>query len=191
MARKWTAGIVCILVLGVAGCAGSSKYMVKADAPTAGPPPDQAIVYVMRPSGMGFAINFQIWDRDRFIGLSQAKSYFAYLCEPGKHLFIGIAENKVAVEADLAPGKSYYILTTPRMGGWKARLSMEPVTQGSESWGAVEALKKDLEFTEPVADQVQAWDADKKAEVAALVEFFEKNPERAKYMSRLAPTDGR
>jgi hypothetical protein len=191
MARKWTAGIVCILVLGMAGCAGSSKYMVKAEAPTAAPPPDKAMVYVLRPSGMGFAINFQVWDRDRFIGLSQAKSYFAYLCTPGKHLFIGIAENKVAVEADLAPGKSYYILTAPRMGGWKARLSMEPVTQGSENWGAVEALTKDLEFTEPVADQVQAWDADKKAEVAALVEFFEKNPERAKYMSRLAPTDGR
>jgi hypothetical protein len=91
------------------------------------------------------------WDRDRFIGLSQAKSYFAHLCATGKHLFIGIAENKVAVES----------------------------------------LKKELEFTVPVDDQVLAWDADKKAEVAALVEFFETNPERAKYMSCLAPTDGR
>ncbi len=191
MTHRWTVGIVCILVLGLGGCAGSSTYMVKADPSTVGPPPDKAMVYILRPSGMGFAINFQIWDRDQFIGLSQAKSYFAHLCTPGKHLFIGIAENKVAVEADLAPGMSYYILTAPRIGGWKARISMEPVTQGSENWGTVESLRKELEFTVPVADQVQAWDANKKAEVAALVEFFETNPERAKYMSRLAPTDGR
>lgn len=184
-------GVVVVVAVALAGCAGSSKYMVKADAPTAGPPSDQALVYVMRPSGIGFAINFQIWDRDRFIGLSQAKSYFAYACPPGKHLFIGIAENKVAVDADLAPGKTYFILTGPRMGGWKARLAMNPVTPGSEYWDKVDTLKKELEFTVPVADQVQAWDADKKAEVAALVDFFEKAPDRAKYMTRLSPTDGR
>jgi hypothetical protein len=123
--------------------------------------------------------------------LSQAKSYFAYLCAPGKHLFIGIAENKVAVEAEFAPGMSYYIITEPRMGGWKARLAMEPVTKGSESWAKVETLRKELEFIVPVAEQVQAWDAEKKAEVAALVDFFERDPERAKYMSRLNPADGR
>ena len=87
MAHRWLAGFLLVLSLGLAGCAGSSKYMVKADPPTAGPPPDKALVYVMRPSGMGFAINFQIWDRDRFVGLSQAKSYFAYLCPPGKEFF--------------------------------------------------------------------------------------------------------
>jgi hypothetical protein len=191
MARKWVTGIVIVCALGLAGCAGSSKYMVKADAPTAGPPPDKALVYVMRPSGMGFAINFQVWDRDQFIGLSQAKSYFAYLCAPGRHLFIGIAENKVAVEAYLAPGKSYYILTGPRMGAWKARLAMNSVTQGSEYWEKVDALKQKLEFIVPVAEQVQNWDAAKKAEVASLVDFFEKDPEREKYMTYLAPADGR
>jgi len=191
MMQRCAVGIVLALSLGLVGCAGSSQYMVKADAPTAGPPPDKALVYIMRPSGMGFAINFQIWDRDQFIGLSQAKSYFAHLCAPGKHLFIGIAENKVAVEADLAPGKSYYILTGPRIGGWRARLAMDAVTQGSANWDQVDTLKKELEVIVPVADQVQAWDAAKKAEAAALVEFFEKNPEREKYMTRLTPADGR
>jgi hypothetical protein len=31
MARKWVTGIVIVCALGLAGCAGSSKYMVKAD----------------------------------------------------------------------------------------------------------------------------------------------------------------
>jgi hypothetical protein len=191
MARRWAAAIVLVLCLGLAGCVGSSKYMVKAEPPTASPPPDQSMVYFLRPSGLGFAVNFQIWDRDRFIGLSQAKSYFAYLCAPGQHLFIGIAENKVAVEAELAPGMSYYVITDPRMGGWKARLAMEPVAKGSDAWDKVETQKKELEFVVPVPEQVQAWDTEKKEQVRALVEFFEKDPERAKYMSRLTPADGR
>jgi hypothetical protein len=66
---------------------------------------------------------------------------------------------------------SYYIITEPRIG-WKARLPMEPVVKGSESWATVETLKKELEFIVPVAEQVQTWDAAKIAEVAALVEFF-------------------
>jgi hypothetical protein len=191
MARRWAVGIVLVLSLGLVGCAGSSKYMVKAEPPTAAPPPDKSMVYFLRPSGLGFAINFQIWDRDRFIGLSQAQSYFAYLCAPGQHLFIGIAENKVAVEAELAPGLSYYVITEPRMGGWRARLAMIPVAKGAEEWDKVETLKKELEFVVPVPEQVQAWETEKQEEARALVAFFEKDPERAKYMSRLAPTDGR
>jgi hypothetical protein len=191
MARRWAVGLVLVLSLGLVGCAGSSKYMVKAEPPTAAPPPDKSMVYFLRPSGLGFAINFQIWDRDRFIGLSQAKSYFAYLCTPGQHLFIGIAENKVAVEAELAPGLSYYVVTEPRMGGWKARLAMIPVAKGAEDWDKVETLKQELEFVMPVPEQVQVWETEKQEEARALVAFFEKDPERAKYMSRLAPTDGR
>ena len=191
MHRRWLAGVALVVSMGLVGCAGSSKYMVKGEAPTAGPPSDKALVYVMRPSGLGFAINFQIWHRDRFIGLSQAKSYFAYPCAPGKHLFIGIAENKVAVEADLAPGLSYYILTEPRMGGWKARIGMVPVTKGSEHWDTVETLKKELEFNVPVVEQVQAWETERQEQVRGIVDFFERDPERAKYLGHLAPTDGR
>jgi hypothetical protein len=195
MARKWVTGIVIVCALGLAGCAGSSKYMVKADTPTAGPPPDKALVYVMYvmrpPAGGLIPTNFQVWDRDHFIGLSQAKSYFAYLCAPGRHLFIGIAENKVAVEAYLAPGRSYYIITEPRIGHVRVGLAMIPVTQGSGYWDKVDALKQKLEFIVPVAERVQTWDAKKKAEMAGLVDFFEKDPEREKYITRLTPADGR
>jgi hypothetical protein len=186
-----SSGIVILLSMVLAACAGTSKYMVTSAPPPAGPPQDKSMVYFLRPSGLGFAINFQIWDRDQFIGLSQAKSYFSYLCDPGKHLFIGIAENKVAVDADLAPGMSYYVITEPRMGGWKARLAMEPVSKGSESWEKVEAMKNELGFVVPVEEEIRAWDATKKPEARELVDFFEKNPEREKYMGHLTPPDGR
>jgi len=118
--KPFTRWVVFALIVVFMGCTGSSKYMQPA-APLQGPSPGKALIYFMRPSGMGFAINFQIWDGDHFIGLSQAKSYFGYECQPGKHLFVGFAENKRGLEADLEEGKTYYALTQVKMGSWRTR----------------------------------------------------------------------
>ena len=155
----------------VSGCAGSSKYMMKA-TPTPGPPAEKALVYFLRPSGMGFAINFQIWDSDHFVGLSQAKSYFAYECDPGKHLFLGFAENRVAIEADLEAGRSYYIGTNVRMGAWKARMDFTPVIRGSQLWDQVEEYKKSLNFISAKEEERAKWEAAKKQEIQKFIDYF-------------------
>ena len=169
--KRYLKSISLIIFVLLTGCAGSSRYMVKA-TPTVGPPPERALVYFMRPSGMAFAINFQIWDSDRFIGLSQAKSYFAYECDPGKHLFLGIAENKVAIEADLEAGKSYYIGTNVRMGAMKARMDFTPVIRGSQLWDKVEEYKKSLDFIAAKEEERARWEAGKKQEVQRTIDYF-------------------
>lgn len=192
MRRLLSIGALIALVF-IVGCAGESQYMRKATPPT-GPPPDRALVYFMRPSGFGFAINFQIYDRYELIGLSQAKSYFAYPCDPGKHLFIGVAENKRAVEADLEAGKSYYIITGVHMGGWKARMSFVPVTRGSEFWEKVEAYKRDLNFIVPEKGEIDEWVAKREAKVKATIAetiSYIGTPEGKKYVSTLSREDGR
>jgi hypothetical protein len=182
-------GIALVVLLATVGCAGSSKYMVKS-APIAGPAPDRALVYFMRPSGFGFAINFQIWDSDRFIGLSQAKSYFAYECDPGRHLFIGMAENKRGVEADLEAGRSYFVITQVRMGGWRARMAFIPVTRGSEFWDKVGQYKAELNFIMPKQDEVAKWEDTKRSEVQEIISYLE-TPEGRKYVVPLGREDGR
>ncbi len=184
---------VLIILFLIAGCAGESQYMRKSTPPM-GPPPDKALVYFMRPSGLGFAIHFQIYDRYDLIGLSQAKSYFAYPCDPGKHLFIGVAENKRGVEADLEAGKSYYIITGVHMGGWKARMSFVPVTRGSEFWDKVEEYKRDLNSVAPVEGEIDKWVAKREkkvqAEIAEIIAYLG-TPEGKKYVSTLSKEDGR
>jgi hypothetical protein len=171
------------------GCAGSSSYMLKA-TPTQGPPPEKAMVYFMRPSGLGFAINFQIWDGTYFVGLSQAKSYFAYECDPGKHLFLGIAENKVAIEADLEAGKSHYIVTNVLMGAVKARIDFVPVTQGSELWDEVDEYKSSLKFIAVKEEARAKWEAAKQQEAQRLVNQFSTEAGKAKVL-KLNKEDGR
>lgn len=183
-----------IILLMMFGCAGSSQFMRKASPPVGGPSPEKAQVYFMRPSGFGFAIHFQIWDSRKLIGLAQAKSFFAYECDPGKHLFIGLAENKRAVEAELEAGKSYFILTQVKMGAWKARMGLIPVTRGSEYWDKVEEYKKTLNFI--VADEaaLENWLADKKEKTEAVINHtisYLNTPEGRKYVVPLNIEDGR
>lgn len=178
-----------ILFVLMTGCAGSSQYMVKA-TPTAAPRLEKALVYFMRPSGMAFAVNFQIWDGNRFVGLSQAKSYFAYECDPGKHLFLGFAENKVAIEADLEAGKSYYIGTNVRVGAWKARMDFTPVTRGSQLWGQVEEYRKSLNFVAANEEERAKWEGAKKQEAQKFIDYFSAGEGRSQVL-RLNKEDGR
>lgn len=182
-----------IALIMITGCAGSSPYM-RTSTPVEELSSGKARVYFMRPSGLGFAIHFQIWDRYRLIGLSQAKSYFTYECEPGKHLFIGRAENKRAVEADLEAGKSYYIITQVKMGAWKARMGFIPVTRGSEFWDKVEQYKKELNFVEPEEKVIAEWESKRKAdtqkEITEILSYIQ-TPEGKKYVLPLNKEDGR
>ncbi|MCJ7663810.1 MAG: hypothetical protein MUO24_06180 [Desulfobacterales bacterium] len=184
--------IVTVMVtvfLTVMGCAGKSGYMVTA-TPVAGPASDKALVYFMRPSGMGFAVHFQIWDSDHFVGLSQAKSYAVYECAPGTHLFIGIAENKVALKADLGAGKSYYVGTNVRTGWAKARMQFTPVTRGSELWDKVEGYKPSLNCISAKEEERAKWEAAKKQEVLKLIEYFTNGAGNASVL-KLSKEDGR
>ncbi len=187
--KKWMKAALFVLLIISTGCAGSSKYMKPAELAVI-VPPDKAVVYFMRPSGMGFAINFQIWDGDHFIGLSQAKSCFAYVCDPGNHLFMGFAENKVAIDAELEPAKEYFIGTNVRMGMWKARMQFTPVTRGSELWNKVDAYKANLKFVEIDKAAVSQWEVSKKAEAVSAVEFFVDGDGKA-HVGTLSAEDGR
>ena len=177
----------------VIGCAGTSKYMVKT-TPVEAPSPGKALVYFMRPSGTGFAVHFQIWEGYELVGLSQAKSYFAYECDPGKHLFIGRAENKRAVEADLEAGKSYYIITQVKVGAWKARMAFIPVTRDSEYWDQVELYKKKLNSIVPNEEEIGKWTAEREEEIRKEINEINdyiKTPEGQKYIVYIRKEDGR
>jgi len=182
-----------VILFLITGCAGTSQYMIKA-TPIKRVSPNKSLVYFMRPSGFGFAIHFQIWDGYRLIGLSQAKSYFAYECNPGKHLFIGIAENKRAVEADLEEGKAYYVITQVKTGAWKARMAFIPVTRASEFWDNVELYKNELTFIVPEEEKIAEWKAEREPkiqqELNEIISYL-KTPEGKQYIVKLNKEDGR
>lgn len=90
---------------------------------------DKALVYFIRPSKLGFQISAAVYDNENFIGIVPYQQKLPYLADPGEHLFMIVSEAADFLKADLLPGRTYYIKVDPRMGAWRARFSLAPVTK--------------------------------------------------------------
>ena len=109
-------------------------------------------------------------------------------------MFLGMAENKVGLKAELEADKTYYVLTQVKMGMWKARMGIVPVKQGTEWWDKVEQYKTTLVHNEPDPVALQAWvDKNREKMEATLTKSytFLDTPEGQKYVMHMGPEDGR
>lgn len=94
---------------------------------------DQASVVFLRPSILGSAISSSVFelteDDQRMIGIPGPEEKIVEYLSPGRHRFMVVAESADFIEADLLPGRAYYVVITPRFGVWKSRFSMHPIKQ--------------------------------------------------------------
>ena len=127
--------VALVVVLALAGCAVPIRGMREVPAETevkTTPPPGKAAIVFMRPSTLGFAIASSVYEvrdaGDVFIGIVPAKRKLVYFTDPGTSQFMVVSEAADFMGAELEAGKTYYALVTPRMGVWKARFSLRPIT---------------------------------------------------------------
>ncbi len=185
------------LVIMCFGCTfpGHSSYMLTQKAP----PPDvpasgNALIYFMRPAGYGYGIHFPIYHEKDLIGLSQAKSYFTYECKPGRHRFLGMAENKFGLKAELGPDKTYFVLTKAHTGKTKARIEIIPVTPGSQWWDLVDSYKESLIHTIADPAALQSWMAGHRGQAEtqlSVIYSFLDTAEGQQYVVYMRADDGR
>lgn len=95
-----------------------------ADIKTMTPPEGKALVYVVRPSWFGFAINFKVYFNDTYIGKTKGKRFLYTVLDPGTYHVISKAENKSEVSLNAEPGKIYYLKQSVGFGFIKARNSL-------------------------------------------------------------------
>jgi len=113
-----------LIILG--GCASTHMNVVPDYKRVSKPATGKALVYFVRPSSFGGAIQSAVYDGDSYIGTVSANTHMVYHAVPGKHMFMIIGENADFMSADLAAGKTYYAQIVARMGFWKARFSLVP-----------------------------------------------------------------
>lgn len=107
-----------------------ASFAFKTQAQGFQPPAEgKAVVYFVRVSAYGFAINFEYFDGDKYIGAFKGKGYMRYECEPGNHLLWASSENKEFITADLKAGGTYVVIVDIIMGIGKARVGLSPITQ--------------------------------------------------------------
>jgi hypothetical protein len=93
--------------------------------------PDKALIYVMRPANVGFAIKSWFFADDEVLGVNKGNSYFFAHVNPGKHVFWSKSENVDALEMEVKGGEIYYFQQHVQMGWGKARTKIE-VVDGEE-----------------------------------------------------------
>lgn len=113
------------------------------------PAEGKAVVYFVRVSSMGFAISFEYFDGDKYIGAFKGKNYMRYECEPGNHLLWASSENKEFITADLQAGGTYVVIVDIAMGIGKARVGLSPITAS-----ATEVFARAKELVKTEAPQV-------------------------------------
>ncbi len=105
------------------------------------PAPGKAVVYFVRVSSLGFAVSFEFFHQDKYIGVFKGKNYMRYECDPGNTLFWASSENKEFVTADLQEGGTYIVIVDIEMGAWKARVGLSPITiQNNELFNRAKEL---------------------------------------------------
>ena len=93
-------------------------------------PPEEgkAVVYFVRVSSYGFAVSFEFFHHDRYIGAFKGENYMRYECDPGEQLFWASTENKEFLTSELKPVGSYIVVVDVIMGFWKAHVGLSPLS---------------------------------------------------------------
>jgi len=138
MLERRLAGTWLLLAL-ASGCAASvptARNMVEVTPPrplTA--PADSAVVVFVRPSKFAWGISANIIDEQgHFLGDSPAAGHFAAVVPPGRHMFVVWAENTDALDAELAPGKIYFVEVAATMGALSAQMHLRAIKPTSANF---------------------------------------------------------
>ena len=96
------------------------------------PAAGKAVVYFARVTSLGFAVSFEYFHQDKYIGAAKGKNYVRYECDPGEQLFWVSSENKEFITADLKEGGTYLVIVDVTMGIGKARVGLTPITDANK-----------------------------------------------------------
>lgn len=121
--------LVCLIAL-ASGCASlPSPEEMKAQTATFQvpyqPPADKAMVYVVRPSGLGGLIRFNVFVGDQAdsseMGYTRANQYIYFSVPPGEHRIYSKAENWAETMVSVKAGDVVFLKQEPAIGIIMAR----------------------------------------------------------------------
>ena len=104
------------------------------------PAPGKAVVYFTRVTGMGFAISFEYFHQDKYIGAFKGQNCLRYELDPGEQLLWASSENKEFVTCDLKEGGTYIVLVDVIMGAMKARVGFNPISATDDRYQRAKEL---------------------------------------------------
>jgi len=108
------------------------NYSAKTDKknhPTPDAPAGKAMIYVLRPTIIGYKINSKLAVDGEWMGVNRGRTYFYFPVEPGEHFFCSEAENQDYLALSVEAGKTYFLQQKVEAGIWKARTNLVVMTE--------------------------------------------------------------
>jgi hypothetical protein len=107
------------------------NYSVDTDKsrhPAPDQPAEKALIYILRPSMIGFKIQTKLAVDGDWKGVNKGNNYFYFTLDPGEHSFCSVSENHSVLTLKVEAGKTYYLQQHIEMGMLKARNKIESMT---------------------------------------------------------------
>jgi hypothetical protein len=93
------------------------------------PEKGKSALVVARTTGYGGAFEYDTYLDKKMIGVTKRKGFFTKTdVSPGTQYVIVKAENMEPIKVLFEQNRTYYLLQVPRIGMWKARVDVAPVT---------------------------------------------------------------
>jgi hypothetical protein len=99
--------------------------------------PGTSLVLFFRDGRMAGRASSTVFDDLDLVAVLMDYTYAAYETTPGKHQFMVLGEAADFMDADLAENKVYFATVAPRLGVWRPRFSLKPITPHDEEWQQV------------------------------------------------------
>jgi hypothetical protein len=191
--RLWIIGFPFVLAVVLSSlCSpafGSELYQVRKDAPldpSLRPAQGKALIYFMRPQSFGGAVKVKLYADGKFLGFIMSDTFIAYECEPGKHEFIGEAENAGFLEAEVVAGKIYVVQVCIHTGAWKARTHFEVARPDTDAMHECSKDKDRLRAIE-TTEEGRAWEAKRQETIQSTIKLYR---DKGKEFEYLKPEEG-
>jgi hypothetical protein len=130
IAKRLSLLLAIVFISFLSGCAnlpspdGMKSEVAKYQLPKT-PEPGKAIVYVVRPSGLGGLIRFNVFVDDQEaaseVGYTRSSQYIYFNLSPGEHKILSKAENWAETLVNAQAGDIIFIQQEPTMGLIMAR----------------------------------------------------------------------
>lgn len=128
------------------------------------------------------------------VSVVEKNSKFAHYTTPGKHIFMVASEAADFMEATLSPGKTYYVLVTPRPGIMETRFSFRPLRQSDLAGSDFEEWNDKSKYVE-LPPEAREWAAASVSEIRERREKWwpqwQSKPEHQRASQTLNPDDSR
>ena len=155
------------------GCSVQSDLMKSTGQAPASlrPEPGKALVVFLRPEYSGYRVQAVVYDADSYIGVVSRFAAVPFDAAPGHHRFMVVSEAADFLDADLLPGRTYFVEVVPRLGAWRARFSLRP-WDGVRDRGRIASALSEARVVRTNEDGRQ-WDVDNRRSVLAKKAKYE------------------